>query len=341
MIPIFLPHAGCPHQCVFCNQTPITGIKKNRLPAENVRARIEAFLKYNHKQREPVQIAFYGGNFLGQPPEAVKQLLAEATHFVQQGRVDCIRFSTRPDTIDRRRLELIGAFPVATVELGVQSMDDTVLAAARRGHSATDTIKAVRLLKKRNYQIGLQIMVGLPADDPDKSIETGRQIVNLGPDFVRIYPTVVLEGSPLARWYRNRTYTPLTLEAAVSQVKDLFLLFRSNGIRIIRMGLQHSVDFDNSETILAGPYHPAFGHLIYSNVFFDRIRMAIASNKLQGRAVEIRVHPENVSRMRGLNNENIRKLIQLFHLKSVGIIPDSNIAKDKIMTNARLISVYI
>jgi histone acetyltransferase (RNA polymerase elongator complex component) len=162
IIPIFLPHAGCPHRCVFCDQTSITGSKKNSLTAEDVGARVAAFLNYNRKQRKAVQIAFFGGNFLGQAPEIVKKMLAEATKFVRQGRADSIRFSTRPDTIDRRRLEIISAFPVSTIELGAQSMHDGVLAASRRGHTQADTIEAVKLLKESDYEIGLQIMVGLP-----------------------------------------------------------------------------------------------------------------------------------------------------------------------------------
>ena len=331
IIPIFLPHAGCPHQCVFCNQASITGIKKNALTAENVRDRVEAFLKHNRKQRKPVQIAFFGGNFLGLPPEVVKQMLVEATRFVHQGHVDSLRFSTRPDTIDRRRLEIISDFPVSTVELGVQSMDTGVLAAARRGHTRADTIAAVNLLREVDYKIGLQIMVGLPGDDSEKNLETGRQIVNLSPDFVRIYPTVVIKYSPLARWYQNGTYVPLTLEQAVRQVKDLFLMFRSTGIEIIRMGLQHSVDFDKPDTILAGPYHPAFGHLVYSELFLDNAILTIKSERIKGGTVAIRVHPINVSKMRGQKNKNIKTLKQQFHFNSVDIIPDSTIAADKLM----------
>jgi histone acetyltransferase (RNA polymerase elongator complex component) len=331
IIPIFLPHAGCPHRCVFCDQTSITGLKKKLLTTEDVRARVEAFLNYNRKQRQPVQIAFFGGNFLGQAPEVVKKMLAEATSFVRQGRAHRIRFSTRPDTIDRRRLETISAFPVSTIELGVQSMHDGVLAASRRGHTQADTVAAVKLLKESDYEIGLQIMVGLPGDDYQQSMQTGRLITNLRPDFVRIYPTVVLNHSPLAGWYHHEAYVPLPLEAAVRQVKDLFLMFRSNGIKIIRMGLQHSLDFDNSETILAGPYHPAFGHLVYSEIFLDNAILAIKSEKIKGGTVAIRVHPNNVSKMRGQKNDNIKTLKRQFHFNAIDIIPDATIAADKLM----------
>ena len=156
-------------------------------------------------------------------------------------------------------------------------------------------------------------------------------IIDLNPDFVRIYPTVVLNHSPLARWYYSGAYVPLTVEQAVRRVKDLFLMFRSYGIKIIRMGLQHSVDFDKPEAILAGPYHPAFGHLVYSEVFLDNAILTIKSKRIWGGTVAIRVHPKNISRMRGQKNENIKTLKRKFHINAIDIIPDATIAADKLM----------
>jgi histone acetyltransferase (RNA polymerase elongator complex component) len=190
VIPIFLPHAGCPHQCVFCNQKSITGTEEKSSSTQQLQSQVEAFLAYNVKQRRPVQIAFFGGNFLGQPTDAVQILLTEATKYIARGDVDSIRFSTRPDTIDRQRLDLISNFPVSTVELGVQSMDPGVLMASRRDHSDLDTEHAVDLLKNDNYRIGLQIMIGLPEDTPEKMIKTGQRVADLKPDFTRIYPTL-------------------------------------------------------------------------------------------------------------------------------------------------------
>jgi histone acetyltransferase (RNA polymerase elongator complex component) len=271
--------------------------------------------------------------------QTVQMLLTEAKQFVTRGDVDSIRFSTRPDTIDRQRLELISEFPVSTVELGIQSMDPAVLMTSRRGHSDLDTEHAVGLLKNYAFTIGVQVMIGLPEDTPDKMKKTGQRVVDLRPDFVRIYPTLVIQGSALAKWYLNGKYRPLSLKTAVTRTKNLYLLFQKAGIPVIRMGLQHEEGFDDPETILAGPYHPAFGHLVYSEIFFDRVRKFITSNKMQGVTCDIRVHPKDDSRMRGLKNENIRKLNQLAHLKSVRITPDSRIAKNKLMVNGRLVSI--
>jgi len=168
-----------------------------------------------------------------------------AGEFVSQGLVDSIRFSTRPDTIDARRLDILENYPVATVELGVQSMDDQVLVQAGRGHSASDTIRAVEALKERQLDIGLQMMVGLPGDSDARALTTTRKIADLDPDFVRIYPTVVVENSRLAQWFKKGKYAPLSLEDAVSLVKKIYLLFKQEGIEVIRMGLQASDDLED------------------------------------------------------------------------------------------------
>ena len=340
IIPIFLPHAGCPHQCIFCNQETITGKKENVINARQLKSQVEAFLKYNSQWRRPVQIAFFGGNFLGQKTDTVEMLLQEATKFVVRGEADSIRFSTRPDTIDRQRLDIIRDYPVSTVELGVQSMDPEILRIAHRGHTDWNTEHAVDLLKACRYVIGVQMMIGLPGDEPEKMMKTGLRIANLKPDFVRIYPTLVFQGSPLAKWFVEGNYSPLPLRTAVTRVKDLYLLFQKTGIPVIRMGLQHEEGFDDSKTILAGPYHPAFGHLVYSEIFLDGVKRLMASDNRQCKTLDIRVHPRNVSRMQGMKNENIRKLNRLFHLKSVSIVSDPGIANNEMMINGRSISIY-
>jgi histone acetyltransferase (RNA polymerase elongator complex component) len=330
IIPIFIPHAGCPHRCVFCDQSSITGVRSTWSQKE-VCDQIEAFLKFKTARRNTVQIAFFGGNFLGLPADEIKRLLNKAAEYVKTGHVDSIRFSTRPDTIDRQRLDLIKNFPVATIELGVQSMDERVLSATKRGHSATDTENAIQLLRKLGYEIGIQLMVGLPKDTPERSIASGQRAARLKPDFVRIYPTVVLAGSPLAAWYRKGDYVPLSMEAAVSQTKNLYVLFKNENIRVIRMGLQASEDLENGSTILAGPYHPAFGHQVYSEVFLDLAIVALESENSNEDPVALRVHPCSISKIKGLKNKNIHILKEKFKLKSIEVIPDASLGKDALV----------
>jgi histone acetyltransferase (RNA polymerase elongator complex component) len=330
IIPIFIPHAGCPHQCIFCNQVSITGAKQKIIDRDQFRNQVLKFLNYKGENRNPVQIAFFGGNFLGLNNEKIKFLLEQAADFVNQGHVDSIRFSTRPDTIDKRRLNMLKNFPVSTVELGVQSMDDRILTLAGRGHSSSDTIRAVEQLKKQPFSIGLQMMVGLPGDNENRSMTTARKIADLRPDFVRIYPTVVVEKSRLADCYKNGDYTPLNLEKGVTLVKKIYLLLKRKNIEVIRMGLQACGDLEEESTVLAGPYHPAFGHMVYSEIFLDMAIASIRAAKPGQETLTIFVNPRSISKMRGLNNSNIKKLKSLFHFKSVEVVPDSTIAAEKL-----------
>jgi histone acetyltransferase (RNA polymerase elongator complex component) len=326
IIPIFLPHGGCPHQCVFCNQVSITGGLRGAIDFEQIRSQIQRFLRYKKKRRGPAQISFYGGNFLGLRASRIKPSLDLATEFVKEGRVDSIRFSTRPDTISPNSLDFLKSHPVKTVELGVQSMDDRVLALAGRGHSAAETAKAVHLLRAHEFEIGLQMMVGLPGDSEASSLITAQKIAALQPDFVRIYPTIVVKNSRLARWYQNGTYRPLSLEQAVTRVKRLYRYFSGHNIKIIRMGLQASAGLEEGQTIIAGPYHPAFGHMVYSAIFFDAASKAISSSKTISNSITIWVHPRSISKMRGLNNLNIKMLKDRYHLTAINILPDDTVA---------------
>ena len=331
IIPIFIPHAGCPHQCAFCNQMSITG-QKPRLPsAGDIEKQIEMFLSYKKDHRNRVQVAFYGGNFLGLKDEAISRLLTETTRFVRDGRVDSIRFSTRPDTIDKFRLDIIREFPVKTVELGIQSMDDAVLTLAERGHTVKDTCHAAALLHEGNYDIGAQMMVGLPGDTHGRAMDTGRRIADLKPAFVRIYPTVVLAGSHLARWYETGRYAPLSLDACVTLVKELYLMFRRANIPVIRMGLQASEELDRSATVLAGPYHPAFGHLVYSDIFLDKaVSLLEKYPPGDSTVVTLTVHPHSISRMRGLKNKNIQVLKKKYNIDRIDVLPDVAVGNDQV-----------
>ena len=331
IIPVFLPHAGCPHQCIFCNQVSITGTSRNTVDTERIRAHIHQFLGYKNDYRKPVQISFYGGNFLGLDIADIIRLLDLAAEFIKQDQVDSIRFSTRPDTITPEHLDIIAAYPVATIELGVQSMDDQVLALAERGHSAADTIRAVEQLKKHRFDIGLQLMVGLPGDNEGRSLATAHQIAALEPDFVRIYPTLVVNNSKLARRYHSGSYTPLSLAGAVARVKKLYLLFREYNIRVIRMGLQASEDLADGSTVLTGPYHPAFGHLVYSEVFYDQAQKALDSIKTLSDTIVISVNPRSISKMRGLGNSNVKKLKERYPLKTIKVVPDASLGTEDLM----------
>jgi histone acetyltransferase (RNA polymerase elongator complex component) len=328
IIPVFIPHAGCPHQCAFCNQRVITG-NTNALPsAETVTLQIQRFLKFKKTYHTPVQISFYGGNFLGLEEEALHQLLNTATAFVETGEADSIRFSTRPDAIKPHSLRIIQPFPIKTIEIGVQSMDDGVLKLSRRGHTALDTEIACRILRKFGYEIGMQMMVGLPGDNDTTAMKTAESMAELLPDFIRIYPTLVLKNSPLAAWYHHGAYAPLSLEAAVTLVKKLYLFFQGKHIPVIRMGLQASEDLIEQDTIVAGPYHPAFGHLVHSEIFLDKAVAELATKTTPIHKAAFFVHPSSIPKMRGLKNTNIKLLKETFQINSIELAPDASLSAD-------------
>ncbi len=330
IVPVFIPHAGCPHRCVFCNQFVVTGRPEPLPTPAGVRERVAAFLKFRGGRRGPSQIAFFGGNFLGVAPDTVRGLLAEAAGFVRAGEVEGIRFSTRPDTVSSGTLALIAPFPVHTVELGAQSMDAAVLARSHRGHCPEDTIHATRALKERGYAVGLQIMVGLPGDDESRLMATGRSLIELKPDFIRIYPTLVLPGSLLESWYRRGLYSPLTVDAAVGLTLKLYRLFRAHGIPVVRMGLQAAEGLPPGGVDGAGPYHPAFGHLVLCAAFLEAARGALDSFRPAGGRLSLHVHPRSISRMRGLHNATIEELQRQFGFERVAVCADESLAREEI-----------
>lgn len=331
IVPVFLPHQGCPHRCVFCDQTAITGQKKP-FSAADLRDHLHRYLAYKGKKRGSTQIAFYGGNFLGLDKETLVRLLQEAAAWVEQGLVHEIRFSTRPDTITRENLETLKNFPVATVEIGVQSMDDRVLESAKRGHTAEQSAKALLLLKEAGYETGAQLMTGLPGDNGQESLETAEKMAALKPDFARIYPTLVIKDSPLARLYRQGEYAPQSLETAVTLVKTMCLTLENKGVPVIRMGLQPSDELNSGAALLAGPYHPAFGHMVRSEILFDRAAALITEQRPSTRdTLTLAVHPRQTSTLRGLKNANLERLKQSFGLKSIEIVEDPALAEDQII----------
>jgi histone acetyltransferase (RNA polymerase elongator complex component) len=341
IVPVFIPHAGCPHRCVFCNQWIVSGQPELRDETEDELESMRAFLRFRGLRRGPTQLAFFGGNFLGLPQDRIRRLLTRASEWVKSGDCEGIRFSTRPDTVDAQTLDLIDAFPVTCVELGAQSMDDEVLCQTQRGHTAADTVAAVQRLRARGYDVGVQVMVGLPGDEEVRLLETGRRIVDLSPEFVRIYPTLVLAGSPLAKWYREGRYQALSLDEGVHLSMKLYRLFRQHGVRVIRTGLQATETLSGDQGVIAGPYHPAFGHLVQSACFLDAVRRALRRKPVSTDTIELRVHPGSISRARGQGNRNCAELRREFGFSAVCVVPEPALDEDVIaLPEDRMINAY-
>ena len=250
VIPCFIPHQGCPHQCVFCNQRAITG-RDARVTPGGIDALIEKYLSFKGDRRR-VELAFFGGNFLGLPESGILSLLNHVQPYLANGQIHGIRCSTRPDTVTGGILDLVSPLGLDTVELGVQSMDDRVLKLAGRGHTRGDTLAAVQCLKAAGLNVGVQVMAGLPGDSREGALATARSLARLSPDMARIYPVLVLAGSGLARQYAQGAYTPLTLDEAVGQTREMLKIFNGAGVPVHRMGLQAETSLENGQ-IIAGP----------------------------------------------------------------------------------------
>ncbi len=332
IIPVFIPHRGCGHQCAFCNQHSITGKKDRHISSVNVDEIISSYLSFRGI-RQRVQISFYGGTFLGLDNHDILHLLNKAEKYVCAGDVDSIRFSTRPDSITPEKLDLIQDFTVQTIEVGTQSMDDSVLKKSLREHTPSDTEDAVTWLKKKGYETGVQLMTGLPGDTESKSLETCRKVISLKPDFIRIYPTLVIKGSLLAKWYEAGEYVPSSLSESITLVKKMYLLFKKNNIPVIRMGLQAEKDLDSGSVMFAGPYHPSFGHLVYSEMFYDRVKdhleQHFPATENASKSIVVFVNNRSHSRLRGQHNENLNKLKTEFGFKKIKVKTDNELHIDE------------
>lgn len=303
-IPIFVPHRGCPFDCVFCNQKRITGIQ-TEVTFSDVCNTVEEYLKTLPQNGRRVEVAFFGGSFTGIPIEEQSELLSAAEKYLKEGVIDGIRLSTRPDYIDTVILDNLKKYGVTTIELGVQSMDNGVLKASNRGHTRGDVINAVKLIKEYPFSIGLQMMTGLPGDTEEKSLYTADEIIELRPDFVRIYPTLTIKDTFLEKMYYNGTYKPQTLENAVELAKKLMLKFEENNIAVIRVGLQATDEISENGSVVAGPVHSSFRELVESSIYYD-----IISEKLPAecKRAKVFVNPAEVSKAIGNKRYNIIKL---------------------------------
>ncbi|MGX9726302.1 MAG: elongator complex protein 3 [Candidatus Electronema sp. VV] len=305
IIPVFIPHEGCPHRCLFCNQHRISGWSRP-VTSETVRAEIAAWLERAGGRRE-TQIAFYGGSFTALPRSRQEELLLAASPFLESGQVQSLRLSTRPDCMDAEQAAFLKARRVATVELGAQSMNDAVLAAARRGHDAAATERAAAVLRQAGLKTGIQLLIGLPGVSRASLRRTVDRVITLRPDFVRLYPLLVVKNSGLADLHAQGRYTPLSLAKAVILTAFMKERFERAGIPVIRTGLQAGEELEAS--LLAGPWHPAFGELVSSRLLLRQTRKLLAQANTE--TVRLRINPRDQSTFRGIKSANVERLRQL------------------------------
>lgn len=315
IIPVFVPHLGCPNDCVFCNQRRISG-HIEPATAQTVKNAIEeaAALTPSGTKR---QLAFYGGSFTAIPEARQIELFEAAQPYLADGTISSIRLSTRPDAIDGTVLKRLKKYGVTVIELGAQSMCDRVLELSGRGHDSAAVEDSSRLIKAAGFDLILQMMTGLPGDTDESCIETAKKIIDLAPNGVRIYPTVIVRDTVLCDMWRAGTYKEHTVEDAVRVCSKIVPLFNEAGIPIIRMGLNPTEDLSGGDA-LGGAYHPALGELVHSRIMLEKARGLLAGVK-PGSSVVLGVNRSDVSKMIGQHRCNVHALVSEFSLRELRI----------------------
>lgn len=318
IIPVFVPHLGCPNDCVFCNQRRISGAMESATP-ETVREAVEYAARATERKR-PRQLAFYGGSFTAIPAAEQESLLSAAYEYIQSGEIDSIRLSTRPDAIDGAVLSRLKRYGVKTVELGAQSLDDEVLKLSGRGHTAQDVESAAAAVKNAGFELVIQMMTGLPGDTKEKSVATAKKIIAMNPDGVRIYPTVIVKDTALFDLWKAGRYSEHTVDEAVDWCSDILPLFETAGITVIRLGL-NPTDELSSGTAAGGAYHPSLGELVRSEVIYKDIAFRLSQmGNTEGKILRISVPAGMVSKVIGQKKRNKLKLLENFGLSDVEVI---------------------
>lgn len=331
IIPIFVPHLGCPNDCTFCNQKSISGQTK-QVTAKDVKETIEEYLKSFKNESIEKEVAFFGGSFTGIEEEKQKELLEAAYEFIKNKQIQSIRISTRPDYIDKEKLKLLKKYGVKTIELGVQSTNDYILKKCRRGHTFEDVKKASKLIRKHGFVLGHQMMIGLPESTKIDELNTAKDLAKLKPKIVRLYPVLVIKGTKLEKEYEEGEYEPIPLLQAVERCKELYYFFTNKNITVIRMGLQNTdiiSDPKNAKSeVVAGPYHEAFGQLVEDSIWYDSILEKIKKFNVKVKEISIKVNPENINNVVGHKKENIKKLKELYDV-DVKVAQSKNIKPGK------------
>jgi len=324
IVPLFIPNQGCPHRCVYCRQEDITGQGGEWLTPAGVDRRLsEAVRSPRFDPACAPEIAFYGGTFTGLDPQSMEELLVAAHAWIAGGLFQRIRVSTRPDSLDGDRMEVMRRYGVATVELGIQSMVDHVLRETRRGYTSVQVEEAVIRLRAFGFRVGAQLMPGLPGDSDERFAETVERVIALHPDMVRLYPTVVLRGTRLADWYARGRFRPLSLDRAVALCAEACCRFEEKGIPVIRIGLYASPSLLEQGGLLAGPWHPALGFMVRSAVYQKTLAALLPPRGERGE-IAVRVHPRDVPLARGYRNQGLRNMIERTGARTLRVLPDED-----------------
>lgn len=323
-IPIFISHEGCPNDCVFCNQRKITA-KAKPMTLQEVTEQVNTYSSTLDDETY-IELAFFGGSFTGIDTNLQENYLKLAYEYKKAGKIKAIRLSTRPDYISKVILDRLKHYEVDIIELGVQSLDEEVLKAANRGHTVSDVYNAVGLIKLYGFRLGIQLMVGLPEDTKERAVLSSKLTAMLKPEFVRIYPTLVIKDTELLTLCKLGRYHPLTLEEAIDWTKDMYQVFLKNQVPVIRIGLQPTELIAEGKEVLYGPFHPAFRQLVESAYFLEHVKKMLSFQSASLNNPEektILCNPKDLSQVIGHNRRNMVILEKEY--PQIKVIPDEHI----------------
>ena len=323
-IPIFISHFGCPNSCVFCNQKKING-RETDVTMEDLKNTIEMYLETLPKNSKK-EVAFFGGTFTGISMNLQEEYLKTTYEYIKKGDISGIRLSTRPDCINDEIVAQLKKYGVTAVELGVQSLDEKVLLATERYYPVSVVEKACKIIKKYGIGLGIQLMVGLPKSTDKNDYETAVKALSMKPDMMRIYPTLVIKNTKMEKMFLEGEYMPLTIEEAVTRVRKIYALIESNGVNIIRVGLQPSEDLREEGVVLGGPFHPAFRELVETEIYYNFLKKIVDKEK----KLEILANEKSISKLVGIKKVNRIRLKEYFDIKI-----DNFVEKDNIVVNGK------
>ena len=322
IVSLFIPHLVCPNDCIFCNQRKITNyvevVQKDEIRNE-IRNQLANF---PNKSQEDIQIAFYGGSFTGIEETAMIDYLKIANEFIEDGKVRSIRLSTRPDYIDEHILKILKEYNVETIELGVQSMVDSILDANLRCHDSNCVRIATKLIKSFGFELGLQMMTGLYKSTSDMDLYTADELIKLQPDFVRIYPTLVIKNTLLENYTQTNKYTPQSLDESVDNSTKIYLKFIEANIPVIRLGLLNTDNIKDGKDVVAGAIHPNYRQLVEDNLYRKVVDYVLENRKIQ--SLEIHVKPNILNNFVGFNKENKLYFTKKYGLKNIKFCNSDN-----------------
>lgn len=322
-IPIFVPHLGCPHNCIFCNQKSITGVSE--FDISNVEKEINCALKTITSNEKP-EIAFFGGSFTGIEESLMISLLEIGRSYIEKGLISSMRCSTRPDYISDHILSILQYYGLKTIEIGVQSMSDNVLTESLRGHTAECTINAMQMIKNAGFNLVGQMMIGLPKSEPEDEIYCAKAIINAGASGARIYPTAVFEKTGLEALMLSEKYKPLTITDAVNRSANVAELFIDNHVKLLRIGLCESESLHSQNGIVAGAYHPALGEMCASEIYRRKIEKNLKEkyNATYKNAI-IYIGSGNLSKAIGHKQSNKIYFYEKYNFNKIRFVEDDNL----------------